>query len=67
LSAWKVKKVSCPGLVEVNTAPPPGPVTACRSIECGKALEVSFLRCSSTVSPRRMRIIGAGIVPLKVK
>jgi hypothetical protein len=54
-------------LVDVKTAPPPGPVTACRSIECEKELEVSFFRCNSIVSPKRTRSIGPGIVPSKVK
>ena len=33
--AFHSKAPACPGPSCVTAAPPPGPVTACRSIECG--------------------------------
>ena len=49
--ALKVNTDSCPGAVFVLAAPPPGPVTACRSMLCGIRLSGWFCRWNSTVSP----------------
>ncbi len=59
--------LSLPGAVCVAVAPPPGPFTACRSIECGHVLPVALATLISTVSPTRARSIGPGTVPLKVQ
>jgi hypothetical protein len=34
-SALNVNCDSCPGAVKLDAAPPPGPVTPCRSMLCG--------------------------------
>ena len=47
---------SWPGAVNELAAPPPGPVTACRSMLCGILLSGWFFRWNSTVSPWRTRM-----------
>ena len=42
--ARNVNRDSCPGAVNELAAPPPGPVTACRSMLCGSLFAGSFLR-----------------------
>src|ERR1035437_590450 len=64
--AENVKTDSCPGSVSDALAPPPGPVTACRSMLCGIVLDASFLRCSSTRSPSRTRMNEPGTAPPNV-
>ena len=49
-----------------TVAPPPGPMTAWRSIECVIAVS-RFSRLSVTVSPTMTRTIGPGTVSLKVQ
>ena len=56
-----------PGAVTDDVAPPPGPVTACRSMLCGILLVGWFLRWNSTVSPWRTRMKLPGTVPPKVQ
>ena len=47
----------CPGAVKVDAAPPPGPVTPCRSMLCGILLSRDgSCRWNSTVSPWRTRM-----------
>ena len=53
--------------MSVAAAPPPGPVTACRSMLWATVLWGAFFSVSSTVSPWRTRIIGPGTVPPKVQ
>src|ERR1035437_5622201 len=65
--AENVKTDSCPGSVSDALAPPPGPVTACRSMLCGIVLDASFLRCSSTRSPSRTRMNEPGTAPPRAR
>src|SRR3954462_6133674 len=67
LRALKVKCASWPGAVKVDAAPPPGPVTPCRSMLCGILLDGWFFRWNSTVSPWRTRMKLPGTVPPNVQ
>jgi hypothetical protein len=67
LSAWNVKRLLWPGAVKVLAAPPPGPVTACRSMLCGSLLFGWLASQNSTVSPSRMRMNLPGTVPPNVQ
>src|SRR5678816_3459736 len=67
LSALNVNCDWCPGAVKLEAAPPPGPVTPCRSMLCGILLSGWFLRWNSTVSPWRTRMKLPGTVPPKVQ
>ena len=67
LSALNVNCEACPGAVKLLAAPPPGPVTACRSMLWGILLDGWFWRWNSTVSPWRMRINLPGTSPPKVQ
>ena len=67
LSALKVNCDSWPGAVKLDAAPPPGPVTPCRSMLCGILLPGWFFRWNSTVSPWRTRMKLPGTVPPKVQ
>jgi quercetin dioxygenase-like cupin family protein len=55
------------GRICVTAAPPPGPVTACRSMLCVTPESLALPRLISTVSPSRTRSIGPGTVPSKVQ
>ena len=65
--ALKVKVFLSPGATWVDLAPPPGPVTACRSMEWMLPESSAFFKVSSTVSPTRTRMNGPGTVPLNVQ
>src|SRR4051812_28712532 len=67
LRALKVNCDSCPGAVKLDAAPPPGPVTPCRSMLWGILLPGWFFRWNSTVSPWRTRMKLPGTVPPKVQ
>jgi hypothetical protein len=67
LSALKLNVADSPGATWVTLAPPPGPVTACRSMLCVTPASAALRRVISTVSPSRTRSIGPGTVPLKVQ
>src|SRR6187200_1025853 len=67
LSALKVNCDSWPGAVKLEAAPPPGPVTPCRSMLCGILLVGWFFKWNSTVSPWRTRMKLPGTVPPKVQ
>ena len=67
LSALNVNCDSWPGAVKLDAAPPPGPVTPCRSMLCGILLPGWFFRWNSTVSPWRTRMKLPGTVPPKVQ
>ncbi len=56
-----------PGAVKLEAAPPPGPVTACRSMLCGIFESGWFFRWNSTVSPWRTRMKLPGTVPPNVQ
>jgi len=56
-----------PGMICVTAAPPPGPVTARRSIECALWLEGRLMSRISTVSPARTRKNGPGRVPPNIQ
>jgi len=58
-----VKRLLWPGAVKVLAAPPPGPVTACRSMLWGSLLLGLFSSQNSTVSPSRTRMKRPGTVP----
>src|SRR3990170_6287488 len=66
-SAFHWKAVFPPGGVWVTFAPPPGPVTACISMECIFMLVLLFLRLNVTVSPSLTRANGPGTDPLNVQ
>ena len=53
--------------LEDDVAPPPGPVTACRSIECVLCAVGRLVSLISTVSPSRTRTNGPGTVPPNVQ
>jgi hypothetical protein len=63
----KVKVADSPGASCVALAPPPGPVTACKSMLCETLLSGAFFSVNSTVSPWRTRSIGPGTVLPKVQ
>ena len=65
--ALKVKVVLWPGAVKDDAAPPPGPVTACRSMLWGMRLLGWLCRWNSTRSPARTRMKWPGTVPPKVQ
>src|SRR5262245_40072160 len=67
LRALNRNDFASPGGVCVITAPPPGPVTACKSTEWIMRLSARFLKPSSTVSPTRTLRNGPGTLPLKVQ
>src|SRR3954467_8656799 len=67
LRALNVNCDSCPGAVKLEAAPPPGPVTPCRSMLCGILLPGWFFRWNSTVSPWRTRMKLPGTEPPKVQ
>jgi len=67
LSALKVKRELWPGAVKLDAAPPPGPVTPCRSMLCGIFESGMLRRWNSTVSPWRTRMKLPGTVPPKVQ
>src|SRR5690606_15485705 len=63
----KEKVFSLPGATKEDSAPPPGPVTACKSMLCGNLLFGWFFRVNSTSSPTRVLIKSPGTVPPKVQ
>jgi hypothetical protein len=67
LSALKVNCELWPGAVKLDAAPPPGPVTPCRSMLCGIFESGWLCRWNSTVSPWRTRMKLPGTVPPKVQ
>src|SRR6185369_3926434 len=67
LIAFHSNAPASPGITCVTAAPPPGPVTACRSIECALCAVVWFLSLICTVSPSRTRSNGPGTVPPNVQ
>ena len=67
LRALNVNCVSLPGRVKVASAPPPWPVTACRSMLCDMCELWWFFSLNSTVSPSRTRMKLPGTVPPKVQ
>jgi hypothetical protein len=67
LSALNVNCDWCPGAVKLDAAPPPGPVTPCRSMLCGIFESGAFFRWNSTVSPWRTRMKLPGTVPPNVQ
>jgi hypothetical protein len=58
---------SWPGAVKLDAAPPPGPVTECRSMLWGILLDGWFCRWNSTVSPSVIRMNLPGTWPPKVQ
>src|SRR5215510_1540732 len=70
MPSFSALNVNCdwwPGAVKLEAAPPPGPVTPCRSMLCGILLSWWFSRWNSTVSPWRTRMKLPGTVPPKVQ
>src|SRR3546814_9410075 len=65
--ALKVKRLTCPGAVNVDVEPPPGPVTPCRSMLWGILLSGMLRRWNWIVSPWRTRMKLPGTVPPKVQ
>src|SRR4030066_1431993 len=65
--AFHENSVCPPGMVCVAFAPPPGPVTACMSIEWMFLLLSLFFKRNSIVSPARTLTNGPGTVPLNVQ
>src|SRR5690606_31935359 len=63
----KENTFSCPGATKEDSAPPPGPVTACRSILWGRLLSGWFCKWNSTSSPTLVLIKLPGTVPPKVQ
>ncbi len=61
------KVLLCPGATKEEVAPPPGPVTACKSILCGNLLSGWFDKVNSTSSPIRVLIKLPGTEPPNVQ
>ena len=66
-SVLKLKTEVWPGAVNDEAAPPPGPVTACKSILWGILESGLFDKLNSTSSPSRTRINCPGTCPPKVQ
>src|SRR5690606_6297666 len=67
LRAVKPNVACCPGEMSVASAPPPWPLTACRSMLWGIRLVGWFCSVKVTKSPSRPRILGPGPLPPKAQ